>query len=85
MVVITSSKILANSVIIVVSDPLDALCYCAWENSGFYYNWVMGMRGELDMDSYKSFIAEALNVSTQDIHALEFGGDGKDHSPDAKI
>ena len=53
-----------EAVIVVVSNPLDVLCYCAWKNSVFPSNRVMGMSGQLDVARYKSFIAEALNVFT---------------------
>ena len=75
------AKYSPNSVIIVVSNPLDVLCYCTWENSGFSANRVMGMSGQLDVARCKSFIAEALNVSTKDIHALILGGHGKSMVP----
>lgn len=75
------SKYSPNSVIVVVSNPLDVLCYCAWESSGFPPNRVMGMSGLLDVARYKSFIAEALNVSTKDIQALILGGHGKTMVP----
>lgn len=70
-----------NSVIVVVSNPLDVLCYCAWKESGFPSNRVLGMSGQLDVARYKSFIAEALNVSTKDIQALILGGHGKSMVP----
>jgi len=70
-----------NAVIVVVSNPLDVLCYCAWKSSGFPSNRVLGMSGQLDVARYKSFIAEALNVSTKDIQALILGGHGKSMVP----
>lgn len=70
-----------NSVIVVVSNPLDVLCYCAWKSSGYPSNRVLGMSGLLDVARYKSFIAEALNVSTKDIQALILGGHGKSMVP----
>ena len=75
------AKYSPNSVIVVVSNPLDVLCYCAWKSSGFPSNRVMGMSGLLDVARYKSFIAEALNVSTKDIQALILGGHGKTMVP----
>lgn len=79
------SKQVANyspsAVIVVVSNPLDVLCYCAWKSSGFSSNKVLGMSGQLDVARYKSFIAEALNVSTKDIQALILGGHGKSMVP----
>ena len=67
--------------IVVVSNPLDVLCYCALKSSGFLANRVMGMSGLLDVARYKSFIAEALHVSTKDIQALILGGHGKTMVP----
>lgn len=75
------AKYSPDSVIVVVSNPLDVLCYCAWKSSGFPSNRVMGMSGLLDVARYKSFIAEALNVSTKDIQALILGGHGKTMVP----
>ena len=57
------AKYSPNAVIVVVSNPLDVLCYCAWKSSGFPSNRVLGMSDQLDVTRYKSFIAEALNVS----------------------
>ena len=74
-------KYAPDCVIIVVSNPLDVLCYCALKSSGFPANRVMGMSGLLDVARYKSFIAEALNVSTKDIQALILGGHGKTMVP----
>ncbi len=71
----------SNAVIVVVSNPLDVLCYCAWKSSGFPSNRVLGMSGQLDVARYKSFIAESLNVSTKDIQALILGGHGKTMVP----
>jgi malate dehydrogenase len=75
------SKYSPNSTIIVVSNPLDVLCYCAYKYSGFPSNRVMGMSGMLDVARYKSFIAETLQVSTKDIQALILGGHGKTMVP----
>ena len=75
------AKYSPDAVIEVVSNPLDVLCYCAWKSCGFPSNRVMGMSGQLDVARYKSFIAEALNVSTKDIQALILGGHGKSMVP----
>ena len=75
------TKYSPNAVIVVVSNPLDVLCYCAWKVSGFPSNRVLGMSGQLDVARYKSFMAEALNVSTKDIQALILGGHGKSMVP----
>ena len=75
------AKYAPNCVIVVVSNPLDVLCYCALKSSGSPDNRVMGMSGLLDVARYKSFIAEALNVSTKDIQAMILGGHGKTMVP----
>lgn len=75
------AKYSPDAVIVVVSNPLDVLCYCALKSSGFSDNRVMGMSGLLDVARYKSFIAEALNASTKDIQALILGGHGKSMVP----
>lgn len=75
------AKYAPDCVIIVVSNPLDVLCYCALKSSGFPANRVIGMSGLLDVARYKSFIAEALNVSIKDIQALILGGHGKTMVP----
>lgn len=75
------AKYAPDCTIIVVSNPLDVLCYCAYKSSGFPSNRVMGMSGLLDVARYKSFIAEALRVSTKDIQALILGGHGKTMVP----
>lgn len=75
------AKYSPDAVIVVVSNPLDVLCYCAWKSCGFPSNRVLGMSGQLDVARYKSFIAEILNVSTKDIQALILGGHGKSMVP----
>ena len=70
-----------NAIIIVVSNPLDVLCYCAHQVSGFPAHRVMGMSGLLDIARYKSFISEKVHVSTKDIQALILGGHGNTMVP----
>ncbi len=62
--------------IIVVSNPLDVMTYCAYLTSEFPSNRVMGMAGILDTARYRAFLAEALNTSPKDIQALLLGGHG---------
>lgn len=69
-------KFAPDSLIIVVSNPLDAMCHVALKASGFPNNRVIGMAGVLDSSRYKTFIAEALNVSVDDIQAFVLGGHG---------
>ena len=65
-----------NAIIIVVSNPLDVMCYVAKAVSGFPRERVIGMAGVLDTARYRSFIAMELNVSVRDIQAMVLGGHG---------
>ena len=65
-----------NSIIIVVSNPLDVMTFVAKEASGFPSNRVMGMAGVLDTARYSAFIKMALDCSIKDIQALLLGGHG---------
>ncbi|NOX36808.1 MAG: malate dehydrogenase [Calditrichaeota bacterium] len=75
------AKFSPNSIIIVVSNPLDAMAWTALKVSGFEPHRVMGMAGILDTARYRSFIAMELNVSTKDIQALVLGGHGDSMVP----
>jgi malate dehydrogenase len=65
-----------NAIIIVVSNPLDIMCHVAKQVTGFPRERVIGMAGVLDTARYRSFLAEALDVSVQDIQAMVLGGHG---------
>ena len=65
-----------DAIIIVVSNPLDVMCYVAKTVTGFPRERVIGMAGVLDTARYRSFIAEALDVSVRDIQAMVLGGHG---------
>ena len=65
-----------DSILICVSNPLDAMCHVMLHESGFPANRVMGMAGVLDTARYKYFISEALGVSVEDIHGMVLGGHG---------
>lgn len=65
-----------NSVVIVVSNPLDAMAYVAKQTLGFPRERVIGMAGVLDSARFKAFISEELNVSVKDIQAFVLGGHG---------
>ncbi len=65
-----------NAFIIVVSNPLDAMTYVAYKISGFPRNRVMGMAGVLDTARFRTFLAQELNVSVEDIVAFVLGGHG---------
>ncbi|PMP66562.1 MAG: malate dehydrogenase [Thermodesulfobacterium geofontis] len=62
-----------NSIVIVVSNPLDAMVYVAYKITEFPKNRVIGMAGVLDSARYRYFIAEALGVSPKDVQALVMG------------
>jgi malate dehydrogenase len=63
-------------VILVVTNPLDAMCHVALEASGFPAERVIGMAGVLDSARFRSFIAEELGVSVTNTHAFVLGGHG---------
>ena len=65
-----------NAIIIVVSNPLDVMCYVAKRVTGFPRERVIGMAGVLDTARYRAFLAEALDVSVRDIQAMVLGGHG---------
>ena len=65
-----------NAIIIVVSNPLDVMTYCAFLTAKVNSNRVFGMAGILDTARYRAFLADALHVSPKDIQALLLGGHG---------
>jgi len=65
-----------DAIVIVVSNPLDVMCYVAREATGFPRERVLGMAGVLDTARYRAFLAEALDVSVLDIQAMVLGGHG---------
>ena len=65
-----------NTIIIVVSNPLDVMTYCAYLNAGLPSNQVMGMAGILDTARYQAFLATELNCSPKDVQAMLLGGHG---------
>ncbi len=70
------ARVAPDAMIIVVSNPLDAMCYVAMRASGFPRERVLGMAGVLDTARYRTFLAEALEVSVRDIQAMVLGGHG---------
>ncbi len=75
------AKASPHAVLIVVSNPLDAMVYVAWKASGFAPNKVIGQAGVLDAARYRSFLAAEVGVSVEDVHALLLGGHGDDMVP----
>jgi malate dehydrogenase len=65
-----------KAIIIMVSNPLDVMCWVAKEVTGFPRERVLGMAGVLDTARYRAFLAEALDVSVRDIQAMVLGGHG---------
>lgn len=70
-----------DSIVIVVSNPLDAMVYVAWKVTGFPAHRVLGQAGALDVARFKTFLAMELGVSVEDIQGLLLGGHGDDMVP----
>src|SRR5437879_1160449 len=65
-----------NAIVLVVSNPLDVMCWVTKQVTGFPRERVIGMAGVLDTARYRAFLAEALDVSVEDIQAMVLGGHG---------
>jgi malate dehydrogenase len=65
-----------DAIVIVVTNPLDAMCHVAYDSTGFPRQRVIGMAGVLDSARMRTFIAMELNVSVENIHAFVLGGHG---------
>lgn len=74
-------KYAPNAVVIVVSNPLDAMVYTAWKVTGFPTSRIVGQAGCLDVARYRTFLAMELGISVEDIQALLLGGHGDDMVP----
>ncbi len=70
-----------DAIIIMVANPLDVMAWVSWKVSGFPKNRVMGMAGILDSARFRSFIAEKLDVSAEDVQAMVLGGHGDSMVP----
>ena len=75
------SKLAADAIIVVVTNPLDVMAYVAWKKSGFPSNRVVGMAGVLDSTRFRYFVASELGVSVEDTHAMVLGGHGDSMVP----
>jgi len=75
-VVRAAAAVSPDAIIIVVTNPLDAMCHVAMKASGFPKERVIGMAGVLDSARFRSFIAEELEVSVRDVRAFVLGGHG---------
>jgi malate dehydrogenase len=70
------ARVAPRSIIVVVSNPLDVMCYVTMKATGFPRERVLGMAGVLDTARYRMFLSEALDVSVEDIQAMVLGGHG---------
>ena len=75
------AKYSPNCIIIAVTNPLDAMVQNIYESSGFPRNRVFGMAGVLDTARFRTFIAQELDVSVEDVQAYVLGGHGDDMVP----
>jgi len=69
-------QVAPNAIVIVVSNPLDVMCYVMRQATGFPRERVIGMAGVLDTARYRTFLSEAAGVSIDDIQAMVLGGHG---------
>lgn len=74
-------KYCPNSIVIILSNPVDAMTYAAYQALGFPKNRVIGQSGVLDTARYCTFIAQELNVSVEDVRGFVLGGHGDDMVP----
>ena len=70
-----------DSIVIVVSNPLDAMVYTAWKTTGFPPQRILGQAGVLDVARFRTFIAGKIGCSIEDVSALLLGGHGDDMVP----
>ncbi|MDX1564165.1 MAG: malate dehydrogenase [Phycisphaeraceae bacterium] len=71
----------SDAIVIVVSNPLDAMVYTAWKSTGFPAERIIGQAGCLDVGRFKAFLAMETGFSVEDINALLLGGHGDDMVP----
>ena len=74
-----------NCILILVTNPLDAMCWAAFQVSKFTKNRVIGMAGVLDTARFRTFIAQELNVSVENVTAMVLGGHGDTMVPIARL
>ena len=78
-------KFAPEAFVIVVSNPLDAMVYAFHKISGFPKNRVVGMAGALDSARFRAFIADATNLSSQDVNCMVLGGHGDTMVPVTRL
>jgi malate dehydrogenase len=71
-----AAKYSPNAIIILVTNPLDAMCWAAFKSTGFPKQRIIGMAGVLDTARFRTFLGEAMDVSVESIQALVLGGHG---------
>ncbi len=69
-------RVAPNAIVIVVSNPLDVMCFVMRRATGFPKHRVIGMAGVLDTARYRTFLSDALGISVKDIQAMVLGGHG---------
>jgi malate dehydrogenase len=77
-------KFSPNAILVMVTNPLDAMAQAAYKISGFSKNRVIGMAGVLDSARMSSFVAQELGVSVENVHSFVLGGHGDDMVPLAR-
>jgi malate dehydrogenase len=71
-----AARVSPDAIMIIVSNPLDAMVYTAWKKSAFDARRIVGMAGVLDTARFRTFLADEIGVSVEDVHALVLGGHG---------
>lgn len=80
-----AAKASPNAIFIVFANPMDAMCHVVKDVSGFPKQRIIGQGGMLDSARFRTFIAEAINVSVKDIQAMVLGGHGDTMVPMARL
>jgi malate dehydrogenase len=79
------TKYSPNAILVLVTNPLDAMCWTAYQVSKFSKNRVIGMAGVLDTARFRTFIAQELNVSVENVTAVVLGGHGDTMVPVVRL
>jgi len=79
------AKYSPNCIVIIVTNPLDAMCQAAFWATGFPKNRVIGMAGVLDAARFRAFVAEELNVSVENVNCVVMGGHGDTMVPVVRL